>query len=145
MMRVMLYVPYYAACIALASMLWRDPGLLFVAFVGLSIAMLWRWHTFHDVIFFIVPCILGPIGEAIAIYNGAWHYSKPFQLVPIWLPLAWGCAALYMKKTADALADYRVERKWNRRHHTINSSPKTQDLYTTTFQVVGATSSEQDA
>jgi hypothetical protein len=76
--------------------------------------MLWKWHTVQDVIFFLVPFFLGPIGEAIAIYNGAWKYTKPVALIPMWLPLAWGCAALYMKKTADALVERHANRQADR-------------------------------
>jgi hypothetical protein len=105
MKMVVSYLPYYMVCIALASTLWRDPSFLFCAYLGLTAAMLWRWHAIQDIIFFAVPFVLGPIGEAVAIYNGAWHYAKPLLLIPVWLPFAWGCAALYMKKTAEALAE----------------------------------------
>lgn len=105
MKKVATYLPYYAICIALASTLWRDPTFLLCGYIALSALMLWRWHTIQDLIFFVVPLILGPLGEAIAIYSGAWHYAKPLRLIPIWLPLAWGCAALYMKKTADAVTE----------------------------------------
>jgi hypothetical protein len=106
---------YYAACIAFASAFWRDPIFLLCAFIGLSTAMLWRWHAIQDLIFFAIPFFLGPVGEAVAIYYGAWHYAKPLLLIPIWLPFAWGCAALYMKKTADALAE---------RHTRLENAPR---------------------
>lgn len=97
------YTPYYGACIALASMLWRSPMVLVAGFLALSTLMLWRWHRTDDLIFYFLPFFLGPVGEMVAIYHGAWRYSQPFLLIPIWLPFAWGCAALYMKKTADVL------------------------------------------
>ncbi|MFZ1011241.1 MAG: hypothetical protein WAN65_30660 [Candidatus Sulfotelmatobacter sp.] len=110
MKKAVLYLPYYAACIALASALWRDPFFLLSGYIGLSAIMLWRWHSVQDLIFFAVPFFLGPTGEAIAIYHGAWQYAKPLILVPMWLPFAWGCAALYMKKTSDALAEQCIRR-----------------------------------
>src|SRR4051812_7517187 len=97
------YTPYYAGCILLASALWRSPGVLLIGYVGLSVLMLWRWHRVPDLVFYFLPCALGPIGEAVAIYSGAWQYTRPWLLIPIWLPFAWGCAGLYMKKTADAI------------------------------------------
>ena len=108
MRRAASYLPYYVACIALASAFWRTPWFLLLAYVGLSTLMLWRWHGRDDVVFYFVPFVLGPLGELVAIYHGAWQYSKPMTLIPIWLPFAWGCAALYMKKTAEVLADRRV-------------------------------------
>lgn len=111
MKKAVSYLPYYAACIALASTLWRDPFFLLCTYLVLSAAMLWRWHAIQDIIFFAVPFVLGPVGEAVAIYNGAWHYTKPLLLIPMWLPFAWGCAALYMKKTADVLAERQARRR----------------------------------
>lgn len=111
MKKAISYLPYYVACIGLASALWRNPVVLLLGFIGLSVLMLLRWHALDDVVSFLVPFVLGPVGEFIAIYNGAWHYSKPLLLVPIWLPFAWGCASLYMKRTADVLAGRRVQRR----------------------------------
>lgn len=101
--RSVLYLPFYAACIALASILWSQPTLLLLGYAALSGVMLWRWHRADDLAFYFVPFVLGPVGEAIAIYSGAWQYSRPWMLVPVWLPFAWGCASLYMKSTAEAL------------------------------------------
>ena len=108
MRKVLSYLPYYAVCIFLASAFWRSPSVLLVAYAILSISMLWRWHTLDDVLFYAVPFVMGPLGEAVAVYSGAWSYAKPLVLIPVWLPLAWGCAALYMKKTADVLTERRL-------------------------------------
>jgi hypothetical protein len=108
MSRAISYVPYYASCIVLASLFWSNPVVLTLAYVGLSTAMLWRWHETDDIIFYVVPFVLGPVGEAVAIYFGAWSYAKPLELVPLWLPFAWGCAALYMKKTSEAISAWRA-------------------------------------
>lgn len=110
MKRLLAYFPYYAACIALASMLWRSPTILLFSFIVLSISMLWRWHDVDDLVFYGLPFVLGPLGEMVAIYHGAWQYSRPYVLVPLWLPLAWGCAGLYMKKTAYVLIAHRRAR-----------------------------------
>lgn len=104
-MKILLYLPYYVVCFALAGLLWQRPLWLLAAYAVLSAAMLWRWHRPADLAFYAVPAVLGPLGEMFAIYHGAWEYARPLVLIPIWLPPAWGCAALFMKKTADALAE----------------------------------------
>jgi hypothetical protein len=63
--------------------------------------MLCRWHSRSDLIFYFVAFSLGPAGEVVAVYCGAWEYSKPFYLIPIWLPFLWGIAALFMKKISE--------------------------------------------
>lgn len=46
---------------------------------------------------FILVMISGPLAESIAINFGLWNYSNPFFLgTPIWLPLVWGNAGLYI-------------------------------------------------
>jgi hypothetical protein len=65
--------------------------------------MLTKWHKKSDLIFYFVAFSLGPIGEAFAIYLGAWQYSKPFYLIPVWLPFLWGISALFVKKISETL------------------------------------------
>jgi len=39
-----------------------------------------------------------------AIYFGAWSYANPTMLgIPLWLPLAWGIAAVFVKRVAETL------------------------------------------
>ena len=47
--------------------------------------------------------VLGPGGEIVAVYNGAWQYSEAPWLIPLWLPPAWGLAALILLRLAKAL------------------------------------------
>ncbi len=65
--------------------------------------MLSRWHTRGDFTFYVVGFVLGPAGEFVVVYFGAWHYAKPFYLLPIWLPLLWGIFILLVKKIAETL------------------------------------------
>ena len=97
------YLPIYIACILLASLLWRTPTLLGICYVIQGALMLSRWHTRADITYFLLALVLGPVGEAIAIHFGAWRYTEPTLLVPIWLPLAWGISGLFLKKTTEAL------------------------------------------
>ena len=94
----------YALCVMLAGFLWHRQGVLAVCYLFISILMLYRWHTRSDLSFYFVAFLLGPLGEIVAVYFGAWRYSEPFYLIPIWLPFLWGIAALFMKKISETLS-----------------------------------------
>jgi len=94
----------YAISIILVGFFWRAPAILTIFYVMISLIMLTQWHEKSDLIFYFVAFSLGPIGETFAIYLGAWKYSKPFYLVPIWLPFLWGISALFVKKISETLS-----------------------------------------
>lgn len=92
----------YFVVMLLIGLLWRWPMLLLSGFTGFAMILLWRIaRRPGDYLYFVLPAVLGPLGEVPAILGGAWVYSKPMVVVPVWLPLAWGCAALLIKRTAD--------------------------------------------
>ncbi len=93
----------YALCIVLTSFLWSHPLVLGACFVLISVFMLYRWHTKGDVLFYFIAFVLGPLGEAILVHSGAWMYTKPSFLVPLWLPLLWGIVVLFLKKLCESL------------------------------------------
>ena len=93
----------YVISVASAGFFWRKPAILTISYVVISVVMLTKWHERRDLILYFVAFGLGPIGEAFAIYLGAWRYSKPFYLIPIWLPLLWGISALFVKKISETL------------------------------------------
>ena len=93
----------YVSVLSLASFLWRQPAILLFCFLVISVLMLRRWHSPSDLLFYFAGFVLGPLGEAMAVYFDAWHYSKPFFLVPIWLPCLWGIAALFLKRLCATL------------------------------------------
>jgi hypothetical protein len=77
-------------------------------FIFTSILVFIRWHTRSDLVFYFTAFVIGSVAESIAIYFGAWKYSKPFYLIPIWLPLLWGIAALIVKNMSETLLKRRV-------------------------------------
>ena len=93
----------YALCIVLASLLWSSPVILTGCYILIGVLMLYRWHSKTDLLFFFVAFLVGPLGEAIAVRSGAWTYAKPIFLVPLWLPLLWGIAGLFLKKLCESL------------------------------------------
>ena len=111
--RAFAYIAVYALTSGLASLLWQHPVTLTLTYALLSAVLLWRWHSFPDVLFFALPAILGPLGEFVAISSGAWEYSLPLLNIPLWLPLAWGISALCMKKIADVLMEARAAEAHN--------------------------------
>ncbi len=64
----------YAISVALAGLFWRRPAILGISYVIISMIMLIKWHEKSDLIFYFVAFSLGPIGEAFAIYLGAWQF-----------------------------------------------------------------------
>jgi hypothetical protein len=97
------YALLYALCIALVSMVWQRPMALSLCLILIAVFMIYMWHEKSDLIFFFVAFLLGPAGEAVAVYFGAWKYAKPIYLIPIWLPFLWGTVVLFFKKLCDTL------------------------------------------
>ena len=87
----------------MAGLLWHKPILLTFIYLMISFKMLCKWHTRSDIVFFAAGFVLGPAGEIFAVYRGAWQYAEPFYLIPLWLPLLWGIAALFIKKLSESL------------------------------------------
>jgi hypothetical protein len=94
----------YLAAVGLVCLLWARPVVLALCFVVMSLLVLWRWHTRSDLLIYGVAFVLGPGGEMLAIHFGAWEYTKPLLLVPLWLPPVWGVAAVVMRRLAQTLA-----------------------------------------
>ncbi|ODS37503.1 MAG: hypothetical protein A7315_03985 [Candidatus Altiarchaeales archaeon WOR_SM1_79] len=87
------------SCVFLIAFLWSDNALLLsISLLVCSIA-LYIWHREKsELLLFIMGAIFGPVVEVICIYYGAWSYSNPsFLGIPIWLPIAWGYAVVYLK------------------------------------------------
>ncbi|MBI3849068.1 MAG: DUF2878 family protein [Verrucomicrobia bacterium] len=93
----------YVSCLSLVSLLWHEPVVLLLCLSIIGAWMLWRWHRRSDVLFYLAGFVLGPLGEAMAVYFGAWTYAEPLFLVPIWLPCLWGIAALFVKRLCNTL------------------------------------------
>jgi hypothetical protein len=93
----------YALCIALVGALWHKPVMLTICYVLVSIVVFIKWHKRSDLFFYFVAFVLGPVGESVAIYLGAWKYSKPLYLIPLWLPFLWGICALFVKNISETL------------------------------------------
>lgn len=101
--RALVYLPIFVVLIGLAAGLWRRPLALTLCYLVMSLLMLAVWHRRSDVAFFVLAALLGPAGEWVAVEFGAWSYGEPWSNVPVWLPLGWGIAGLYLKRTVEVL------------------------------------------
>lgn len=99
----------YNIILALATLIvtylfWTDTLLLLTMLVMISFLMLMMELNKASVLLFIIGLIFGPLAEALVIYGGVWNYTSSHILgVPIWLPLVWGNAALFFKRTISFL------------------------------------------
>jgi zinc transporter ZupT len=82
----------------LVSLLWRYNIVLSFILLGLGISIIFFMNPRRDWILFTTAGISGAIAEAIGIKFGAWTYTNPTYVIPIWLPILWGVAALFIKK-----------------------------------------------
>jgi uncharacterized membrane protein YoaT (DUF817 family) len=101
----------YAVSLILVASIWNRPVILTVCYGVISSVVLFKWHTNRDISIYLVAFILGSIAESVAVYFGAWEYSEPFYLIPLWLPFVWGIAALLIKNISETLLKIRNEQK----------------------------------
>jgi len=97
----------YILCILLVGSFWNEPVILTICYIAISIAVLMKWHTKSDLLFYFITFFLGPLGESVAIYLGAWEYSRPLYLIPSWLPFLWGICALFLKNISETILKSR--------------------------------------
>lgn len=101
--RLSLYLSIFALTVLLTSLLWRRPGALTTSLALVSALLLWRWHSRAEVAYFALSTFLGPMGELVAVRFGAWEYSLPLVILPIWLPLAYGISGLFLYKIVNLI------------------------------------------
>lgn len=103
MTRLLLALLTYVVLIASVALLWDRPDALLGVLSGLALVTLLAVRATHVRIFFFVGAVLGPVGESFAISRGAWSYANTELLIPFWLPLGWGLAAMCLVLVTDAI------------------------------------------
>jgi|SRR3989344_5997927 len=93
----------YCASVASMSLLWKKPFVLMFVCAGISLIILLKWHRKEDIFCYGFGFTLGPIAEIISIYFGAWKYTLPQFIIPVWLPFMWGTAALMFIKLTNTI------------------------------------------
>jgi len=82
------------------SLLWKESYILTVVLGITAMCMLLVNKSKHEIYLFFLSGMAGAFAEAIAISAGAWTYTLPTLIgVPIWLPVLWGIAAVFIVRT----------------------------------------------
>jgi len=98
------FLVLFSVAIGLITLLYESNVLLTLVLVFGGGATLWMYHERQDVLVFVVGGVIGPIGEGVAVYFGAWSYTNPsFFGIPIWLPIVWGLASLLITRIAKSI------------------------------------------
>lgn len=98
MLKVLFVILVYIISIISVILFWKDIILLSFILLILSIVTLALWHRKNDIITFFFGVIFGWVSESVCIYFGVWKYTNPTYLVPLWLPLLWGIAAMVIRR-----------------------------------------------
>lgn len=92
----------FALSITLISTLKAQVLLLTIILILLSVIASYVWHQKHDIFFYVTGAILGPLAEIVCTANGVWRYAhSTFFNIPLWLPFAWGIAAVMIMRIAE--------------------------------------------
>ena len=88
-------------------MLWERPLGLTLVMALVSVIMLSVWREREDLLLFALCAVAGALAEAAAIAFGAWTYGFPNMIgIPLWLPLLWGVAGLFIKRMGEELHSF---------------------------------------
>lgn len=66
----------------------------------------------EDFLLFVIGGLFGAFAEGFAMSYGAWVYANSdFFGIPLWLPLLWGIAAIYMNKIQKGIIEFLESKK----------------------------------
>ncbi|MBU1111411.1 MAG: hypothetical protein ABIG93_02335 [archaeon] len=83
---------------------WNKNWLIALTLLALYIIGNMFWHKKYDYVYYIAGFVIGPTAEIIAASFGVWTYANPSILnIPIWLPFAWGLAAIMILRIAQTV------------------------------------------
>ena len=106
--QIIFYVALFLAVASFISALYTDVITLTILILILLIITFKFDYRKDDLYHVIIGVIAGSLIEIICIYFGVWHYANPtFFSIPLWLPVAWGLAALAIKRTAVMFSEAR--------------------------------------
>lgn len=81
----------------MVGLLGTRPTLLFLGALACSLGLFALYPNRSQGLVFLITGIAGSVAEITAIQMGAWQYTDPaFMGIPLWLPLVWGSAGMYI-------------------------------------------------
>ena len=109
--RILFCIFIWLLLVFMAGLMWQTPVELFFSYCLLSLYLLHRFRSKSSLIYFAIGFVLGPLGEIVTVSLGAWSYTNTSFIFPVWLPLAWGIAAICLKQLGDAIEELGAVRK----------------------------------
>lgn len=88
------------------SFLWTDNTILTALLLIISVSVLAFRRRYLSS--YLLAALIGTTTETVAIFSGAWSYSNPTFIIPIWLPMAWGIAGLIFKDIMDFISTLKL-------------------------------------
>ena len=92
------------------ALLYEWPFVLLSIVVCMSLFYLRLSQTKRASSTYILGFSLGPLGESVCVYLGAWSYAHT-PLIPIWLPPAWGLISVLFDGINNELVKWRLYRE----------------------------------
>jgi hypothetical protein len=90
--------------VMLMALFWNNNLLLTIIATIYATFLLLIWHEAEDLMCFFFVLVIGTASEIIAVNFNVYTYNNPtFLGIPIWLPLAWGTAALCLRRIIISL------------------------------------------
>ncbi len=88
--------------IFLVVLFWKHNVVVTVILLVSYLIRYYFWPNREDHVLYVAGAILGPTAEIIATKTGIWKYTLPtFLNIPVWLPFAWGFAAVLIIRIAQ--------------------------------------------
>tara|TARA_R100000988_G_scaffold27919_2_gene14199 strand:- start:233 stop:595 length:363 start_codon:yes stop_codon:yes gene_type:complete len=100
----------YVTLVTSVALLYHNPIILMLVLVGLSIFYLYWVNTNRANITYTIGFFLGPTGESLCVYLGAWDYAHT-SLIPIWLPFAWALVSVVFDNLNQVISELKGEWK----------------------------------
>jgi len=97
---------FFGLLIFLLVLFWKNNFLATIILLSSYLIRSYFWHEKADHVFYITGAVLGTTAEIISTHAGIWRYTLPtFLNIPLWLPFAWGFAAVLILRIAQNFAD----------------------------------------
>ena len=98
----------YISLVASVASFFNTPMILLGVLISLSILYLLWVKTRRANLTYTIGFLLGPTGESLCVYLGAWDYARA-PVIPIWLPVAWGLVSVVFDNLNQTISELTGE------------------------------------